>query len=70
MRRHRLTASVLRARLPPSPRQRLSGYGGGGAGLYLYRFPARADGGAGGSTASSAPSTCAHVTALIKYRLP
>jgi hypothetical protein len=48
MRRHRLTLSILRARMPPSPRQRLSGYGGGGAGIYLYRFPARADGGAWG----------------------
>jgi hypothetical protein len=48
MRRYRLTASVLRSRMPPSPRRRLSGYGGGGAGLYFYRFPERPDGGAWG----------------------
>jgi hypothetical protein len=48
MRRHRFTASVLRSRNPPSPRRRLSGYAGGGAGLYLYRFPARPNGGAWG----------------------
>lgn len=48
MRRHRLTVSVLRTRMPPSPRFRLSGYGGGGAGIYLYRFPGRANGGGWG----------------------
>jgi hypothetical protein len=48
MRRHRFTASVLRSSNPPSPRRRLSGYAGGGAGVYLYRFPARPNGGAWG----------------------
>lgn len=48
MRRYRFTASVLHSRMPPSPRRRLSAYGGGGAGVYLYRFPARPDGGAWG----------------------
>jgi hypothetical protein len=48
MRRYRLTASVLHSRLPPSPRRRLSAYGGGGAGLYFYRFPERPNGGAWG----------------------
>jgi hypothetical protein len=105
MRRHRLTASVLRSRHPPSPRRRLSGYGGGGAGIYLYRFPARPDGGAWGihgvagaeyllrtvrsrwiaagevqihamgqprrpGDVTWTPMLSAHLTALIKYRLP
>jgi hypothetical protein len=48
MRRYRVTASVLRSRMPPSPRRRLSAYGGGGAGLYVYRFPVRPNGGAWG----------------------
>jgi hypothetical protein len=48
MRRYRLTASVLRSPMPPSPHRRLSGYGGGGVGLYVYRFPVRPDGGAWG----------------------
>jgi hypothetical protein len=48
MLRHRFTATVLRSRYPPAPARRLSGYGGGGAGIYLYRFPARPDGGAWG----------------------
>jgi hypothetical protein len=46
--RHRFTASVVRSRRPVSPARRLAGYGGGGAGIYLYRFPARPDGGAWG----------------------
>ena len=48
MRRYRVTASVLRSRMPPIPRRRLSAYGGGGVGLYVYRFPERPDGGAWG----------------------
>src|SRR3954468_4116846 len=48
MLRHRLTASVLRRRVPPRPDRRLAGYAGGGAGIYLYRFPSRADGAAWG----------------------
>lgn len=48
MRRYRFTATVLRSRMPPSPRRRLSGYAGGGAGIYLYRFPERPNGGAWG----------------------
>jgi hypothetical protein len=46
--RHRFTASVVRSRWPPSPARRLAAYAGGGAGIYLYRFPARPDGGAWG----------------------
>jgi hypothetical protein len=48
MQRHRFSLSVLRARTPPSPARRLSGYGGGGAGIVLYRFPHQPDGGAWG----------------------
>jgi hypothetical protein len=48
MRRHRLTATVIRSRVPLSPARRLSAYSGAGAGLYLYRFPARPNGGAWG----------------------
>ncbi len=48
MRRHRLTATVIRSAVPLSPARRLSAYGGGGAGLHFYRFPARPNGGAWG----------------------
>ena len=105
MRRYRLTASVLHSRMPPSPRRRLSAYGGGGAGLYFYRFPDRPNGGAWGihgvmgaeyllrtmrsrwvaggevqvhamgqpkgpDSPSSIPMLSAHVSVLVKYRLP
>jgi len=105
MRRHRLTASVLRSRNPPSPNRRLAGYAGGGAGVYLYRFPSRPNGGAWGihgvagmeyllptmrsrwhaggevqlhvvgqpkapDTVTPIPMVGAHVSAVLKYRLP
>ena len=105
MRRYRFTASLLRSRMPPSPRRRLSGYAGGGAGVYLYRFPERSNGGAWGihgvagaeyllrtmrsrwiagaevqlhvmgqprdpGDVTWIPMLSAHVSAVIKYRLP
>jgi hypothetical protein len=41
MRRYRMTASVIRSRLPISTGRRLAPYSGGGTGLYFYRFPYR-----------------------------
>ncbi len=46
--RHRFTASLVRSPVPVSPARRFAAYAGGGAGIYLYRFPARPDGGAWG----------------------
>jgi hypothetical protein len=105
MRRHRLTFSLLRSQTPASPSHRLAGYAGGGAGIYLYRFPARENGGAWGlhgvvgaeyllrtmrsrwlaggevqlhafgqpkapEDVTSIPMLGAHVSAVLKYRLP
>jgi hypothetical protein len=43
LRRHRISASIIKSLVAPTSRRRLGYYAGGGAGLYFYRFAQRSD---------------------------